>query len=88
VKKIVSFVKWVAVMLGFMLALWLPLVASVHYLEKKLAAAQPSETAWFSGTEGLRLMRYHGTNGLKITGDRVYIWRDSKWIEVLKRKPA
>jgi len=86
-KKIVSFVKWVAVMLAFLVVLWLPFATSVHYLEKKLAK-EPSETEWFSMKESIRLMRYHGTEGLKITGDRVYIWRDSRWIEVLKRKPA
>jgi hypothetical protein len=32
------------------------------------------------------MMRYHGTYGLKVTHDRVYIRRDSRWIEVLKRE--
>ncbi len=86
-KKIESFVKWFVVMLGFVLALWLPLVTSVHYLEKNLGKDY-AEPVWLSRTESLRLMRYHGTNGLKITDHRVYIFQDSKWIPVMKRKPA
>jgi hypothetical protein len=86
-KKIVSFVKRVVFMLGFLLAIWLPIVASVHYLEMK-RGKDLAEPMWITRTDGLRLMRYHGTNELKITDDQVYIWRDSKWIPVLKRKQA
>ena len=86
-KKIESFLRWFVVMLGFVLALWLPLVTSVHYLEKKLGK-DPVDPVWLSRTESLRLMRYHGTNGLKITADRAYIFQDSRWIQVMKRKPA
>ncbi len=86
-EKIALFVKRVLVMVGILLALWLPLVAFVQYLEitvgKDLAASM-----WITRAESLRMMRYHGTNGLKVTHDRVYIWRDSRWIPVLKRKPA
>ena len=42
-------------------------------------------TDWVSRTQTRRLMRYHGTGALKITKDKVYIWRGSKWIPVLKR---
>ncbi|OGP81276.1 MAG: hypothetical protein A2Z13_09170 [Deltaproteobacteria bacterium RBG_16_64_85] len=86
-EKIVSFVKRVVVLLGFLMALWLPIVASVHYLEMK-KGKDLAEPMWITSTDGHRLMRYHGTNGLKITHDRVYIWRDSKWVPVLKRKQA
>lgn len=86
-ERIALFVKRVLVMVGILLALWLPLVAFVHYLEirtgKDLAASM-----WITRAESLRMMRYHGTNGLKVTHDRVYIWRDSRWIPVMKRKPA
>ncbi len=85
-KTIKLFMKWILVPLGYVLVLWLSLLTSVHFREKfEDAHAEP---IWFSRTESLRLMRYHGTNGLKITNDRVYIFRDSKWIPVLKRKPA
>jgi len=30
-------------------------------------------------------MEYHGTDVLKITQDEVYIFRNAKWIPVLKR---
>jgi hypothetical protein len=86
-KNIASSVKWFVVIVGFLLALWLPLVASVHYLEMK-EGKDPAEPLWITRTESLRLMDYHGTNGLKITQDRAYIWRDSKWIQVAKRKQA
>jgi hypothetical protein len=86
-EKFVSFLKWFGVVLGILLVLWLPIVASMQYLERKMENS-PVEPTWTTRTENLRLMRYHGTNGLKITEDRVYIWRDSKWIQVLKRKPA
>lgn len=86
-EKIALLLKRVLVMAGFLLALWLPLMAFVHYMEitvgKDLAAAM-----WITRAESVRLMRYHGTNGLKVTHDRVYIWRDSRWIPVMKRKPA
>jgi hypothetical protein len=85
--RIASTVKWVVVMMGIVLALWLPLMASVHYLELK-AGKDLRDLTWITRTETLRLMRYHGTCGLKITDDRVYIWRDSTWIQVMKRKPA
>ncbi len=86
-KTIVSFMKWLAIMTFFLLVLWLPLMTAVHYMEKKAMEA-PTETAWFSAAEVHKLMRYHGTLGLKITSDRVFIRQDGKWIEVLKRKPA
>jgi hypothetical protein len=42
-------------------------------------------TTWLPKTKIVHLMRYHGTDGLKITQDEVYIWRNSKWIPVMKR---
>lgn len=86
-KRIASTASWVMVLLGFLLALWLPLMASVHYLEMK-AREDIAKPMWITRAETLRLMRRHGTIGLKVTDDRVYIWRDSRWIQVLKRDPA
>lgn len=86
-KRIASTGSWVIVLLGFLLALWLPLMASVHYLEMK-AERDIAKPMWLSRSETLRLMRHHGTIGLKVTDDRVYIWRDSRWIPVLKRGRA
>jgi len=86
-KRFITFVKWVVVMAAFLLVLWLPLVASVFHLEWK-TAKENADPLWITRSEGLRLMRYHGTNGLKITDDRIYIWQDSRWIQVVKRKSA
>ena len=84
-ERLETAVKWVAVVLGVMLALWLPLVASVRHFE--LAAAKDlAASMWITRAESLRLMRYHGTYGLKVTHDRVYIRRDSRWIQVLERR--
>jgi hypothetical protein len=43
---------------------------------------------WVTGEETRRLMRYHGTAVLKITQDRVYILRESRWIPVRKRNQS
>lgn len=83
--KVTLFVKRVVVMTAMMMALWLPFVAFVHFLmmevRKDLAGSM-----WITRAESLRVMRYHGTYGLKVTDDKVFIRRDSRWIEVLKRK--
>ena len=72
--------------LAALMALWLPLLAYVHcdgVKEWKAVAA-----TWISGEETRRLMRYHGAAVLKITQDRVYIWRESRWIPVHKRNQS
>lgn len=69
-----------------LLALWLPLLAYVHcdgMKELKDIAA-----TWVTGEETRQLMRYHGTAVLKITQDRVYILRESRWIPVRKRNQS
>lgn len=81
---ITLFAKRVLVMLGILMALWLPLVAFVHCVATAVGE-DLAGTMWITRTESLRMMRYHGTYGLKVTHDRVYIRRDSRWIEVLKR---
>jgi hypothetical protein len=42
----------------------------------------PSVTSWLSKSEADRLMRYHGVLALKITGDKVFIRREGRWIRV------
>ncbi|MBP2674092.1 MAG: hypothetical protein H6Q84_932 [Deltaproteobacteria bacterium] len=42
-------------------------------------------TTWLPKKEIVHLMRLHGTDGLKVTQDEVYILRDSTWIPVRKR---
>ena len=77
------FAAGIACTLAILVALWLPLLAYVHYVEsrewKKVAEN------WLSGEEIRQLMRYHGAPVLKITRDRAYIFRESRWIPVRKR---
>ena len=72
--------------LVMLLAVWLPLLAYVHcdgWKEWRSVAG-----AWITGEETRQLMRYHGASVLKITQDRVYILRESRWIPVRKRTPG
>ncbi len=40
---------------------------------------------WIPKPQIVHLMRYHGTDGLKITQDEVFIWRNNQWIPVMRR---
>jgi hypothetical protein len=42
-------------------------------------------STWLPKKEIVHLMRLHGTDGLKVTQDEVFILRDSRWIPVRKR---
>lgn len=42
----------------------------------------PYITTWLSKSKASQIMRYHGTNAIKITADQVYIMRDGSWIRV------
>lgn len=68
----------------FLCAVWVS-----HMAYNQIMAIKAERTLdridWVSRTQTQRLMRYHGTDALKITKDKVFIWRDSKWIPVLKR---
>ena len=44
----------------------------------------PYVTTWLSKEKARQLMRYHGTNGIMITADKVYIKRDERWICVYR----
>jgi len=69
--------------LVLLLAIWLPLLAYVHCDEMK--GWKDIASSWVTGEEIRHLMRHHGAAVLKITQDRVYIWRESRWIPVRKR---
>ena len=43
------------------------------------------EDLWLSRDAIVGLARHHGTLALKITEDQAFIWRDARWIPVLKR---
>lgn len=77
---------WSFLLVGLILAclLFMPPLGqsvSVDYQE------DPNVTSWLSKEKAGELMRYHGTNGIMITEDRVYIKRDSRWVCVY-RNPA
>lgn len=36
-------------------------------------------------SELYRIQRYHGTKALKILGEKVWIWRDGKWLRVASK---
>ena len=77
---------WFFLLVGIILVclLFMPPLStgvSVDYQE------DPNVTSWLSKEKARDLMRYHGTNGIMITEDRVFIKRDSQWICVY-RNPA
>jgi hypothetical protein len=42
-------------------------------------------STWLSKRQIVHLMNFHGTDGLKVTQDEVYIYRGDRWIPVMKR---
>jgi len=46
----------------------------------------PDLTTWLPKDEIVRLMRYHGADGMMVTPEAAYIMRNSAWIPVLKRQ--
>lgn len=43
------------------------------------------EDLWIPKETIVRLARYHGTKALKITEEEALIWRDARWVPVLRR---
>ncbi len=68
----------------FLCTVW---VSEMGYRQVTLAHDEqmPDLSTWLPKGEIVRLMRYHGADGMKITPDAAYIYRDAKWIVVLKR---
>lgn len=46
------------------------------------------EDLWVSKETLVRLAKYHGARALKITEDEAFIWRNARWISVLKRNKS
>ena len=42
-------------------------------------------TTWLSQQQIKQLMRFHGSDVLKVTQDEVFISRDNKWVSVMRR---
>ena len=66
----------------FLAAAWASLVGFSRYV---IHVDEVSARNWVPETRISQLMRQHGTEVLKITRDEVCIFRNAKWIPVLKR---
>jgi hypothetical protein len=77
-------VRWIFYTALFVCAAWVSLMG---YRQVTLARSEKLHdvSTWVPKTEIVRLMRFHGTDGLKITQDEVFIYRGEKWIPVRKR---
>jgi hypothetical protein len=77
-------VGWLLYTAILLCAAWVSLMG---YREVVLAQSEKGHdfSTWLPKTEIVKLMRYHGADGLKITQDEVYIYRGEKWIPVRKR---
>jgi len=70
--------------------LWGLLLASLFFTTPTYQRASddyqndPYITTWLTKSKARQIMRYHGTNAIKITADQVYIMRDGGWILVYK----
>jgi hypothetical protein len=68
--------------------LWGLLLASLFFSTPAYQGASgdyqndPYITTWLSKSKARQIMRFHGTNAIKITADQVYIMRDGDWIRV------
>jgi hypothetical protein len=76
--------KWVVRIVLFVCTVW---VSVMGYRQVLLAHSDEALdlSTWLPKNEIVRLMRYHGADGMKITQDEVYIFRGDKWVLVLKR---
>lgn len=68
----------------FLFTAW---VSVMGYRQVMLARSEKTVdlSTWLPKREIVRLMRYHGADGMQITQDAAYIYRDAKWVVVLKR---
>ena len=66
----------------FLCTAWVSLIGLSRFA---LHVGEVSDRSWVPETQVQHLMEYHGTGVLKITRDEVYVFRDSKWIPVLRR---
>ena len=66
----------------FLATAWGSLVGLSRFVIYK---TEVSDRTWVPEIQIRELMEYHGTQVLKITQDEVYVFRNAKWIPVLKR---
>jgi len=77
--------RWVLHIVLFLCSIW---VCRMGYQQVLAARSDyiPDTTTWLPKQEIVRLMRYHGADGMMVTHDAAYIMRDSAWISVMKRE--
>ncbi len=78
---------WLFLLIGFLLVCLLFVPPRSQGVSEDYQA-DPNVTSWLSKEKARELMSYHGTNGIMITEDRVYIKRDSRWICVFQNPSA
>jgi hypothetical protein len=66
--------------------MWLVFMAFATGMVKWTRSTTYQADSWVSQEELLSLSRYHGTDALKITEFEVSIWRNEKWVPVLKNE--
>ncbi|MBE0604206.1 MAG: hypothetical protein IH611_11370 [Deltaproteobacteria bacterium] len=80
-RKIIGYMLYVALFVG---TVW---VSRMVY--DQIVTARSEKTVdlatWLPKKQITRLMRFHGTDILKITPDEVFIPRGSKWVLVMRR---
>jgi len=77
--------RWVVCVAILVCAAWVSFMAYRQVLLVRSEQTEDRSTSWLSKQEIVRLIRYHGTDVLKITQDEVYIYRGERWIPVRKR---
>ena len=68
----------------FLSAIWVSGMG-YHQIEQARMEKAHDLSTWLSKQEISHLIRFHGTDALKVTQDEVYIYRGDRWIPVLKR---
>jgi hypothetical protein len=61
-------------------------VMGYHQIEQSRRDNVHDLSTWLSKKEISHLIRFHGTDALKVTRDEVYIFRDGRWVPVKKRQ--
>jgi hypothetical protein len=69
------------------LALLLVILSGTHF-EPAPRKVPSFEDLWVSKDTLVLLAKRHGTTALKITEKEALIWRDARWIPVLKRSKS
>jgi hypothetical protein len=71
----------------FLLALQLGLfMVYIRVIHELLPATDPRPTIVLTERESAKLLKYHGTNALRIERNNLYIWRGNRWQEVAWNK--